>query len=362
MEIVNPQMLILARESRGMTQSELARAVGVTQGKVSKYENGMLLVSREDLDKIAAVLDYTPDFFFQQDKVYGLGSSFLFHRQRQRVPMMLQRKIQADVNIMRMQVERLLRSAEIKCDNRFTPIDIDELGGNAARAADRIRATWSLPLGPIPNLMQAVESAGGIIIKCAFGTDKIDASHLWLPDLPPLFFVNRDMPADRLRFTLAHEIGHAIMHSVPTESIEDEANQFAAELLMPQKEIRKHLRGLTLQRAAMLKPHWRVSMAAIIKRAKDLGCISAQEYSRLFTSLSTQGYRTNEPIPISADEPAVLRELVAVHRTALGYTDADLGRLLYTADSQFFDPEHAPVRLRLVGKRTIIAFRERLNP
>ena len=358
MDIVNPQMLILARESRGMTQSELAEAVGVTQGKISKYENGMLLVSREDLDKIATVLDYNADFFLQQDKVYGLGSSFLFHRQRQQVPMMLQRKIQAHVNIMRMQVERLLRGAEIKCDNRFVRMDIDDLGGNAARVADHIRAAWNLPLGPIPNLMQAVESVGGIIIKCAFDTDKIDASHLWLPELPPLFFVNRHAPADRLRFTLAHEIGHAVMHLLTTESIEDEADQFAAELLMPQKEIRKHLRGLTLQRAAMLKPYWRVSMAALIMRARDLGGISAQEYTRLFTSLSALGYRTNEPIPIPPEEPTVLRELVAVHREALGYTAADLARLLYTADSQFFDPEHTPVRLHLVDKRKILTLRK----
>src|SRR5262245_33965028 len=111
--MVNPEMLTLARESRGMSQTDLAQAVSVTQGKISKYENGMLPVTEVDLGRIAKVLNYTPEFFFQRDKVYGLGSSFLFHRQRKSVPMALQKRIQAEINILRMQIERLLRGAEI---------------------------------------------------------------------------------------------------------------------------------------------------------------------------------------------------------------------------------------------------------
>src|SRR5437867_3593751 len=116
-------MLILARESQGMNQQELAQAISVTQGKISKYENGMLQVSDDDLERLAKVLGFTPDFFFQTDKVYGLGSSFLFHRQRKSVPIGLQRKIQARINILRMQVELLLRGVEIQSENRFAPID-----------------------------------------------------------------------------------------------------------------------------------------------------------------------------------------------------------------------------------------------
>ena len=43
----------------------------------------MLSVSEADLKKIASALNYTPEFFFQKDKVYGLGSSFLFNRKAQ---------------------------------------------------------------------------------------------------------------------------------------------------------------------------------------------------------------------------------------------------------------------------------------
>lgn len=353
-------MLILAREARGLTQSELAKAIGVTQAKISKYENGMMPVLQDDLAEIAKALNYSEELFFQTDKVYGLGSSVLFHRQRRSVPIFIQRKFQAHINIMRMQVDRLLRAAEINTTSRFPQLDIDSCGGTAEGVADYVRAAWQLPIGPVPNLTAAIESAGGIVIKCSFETHQIDAVHLWVSDLPPLFFVNRDLPGDRLRFTLGHEIGHAIMHGIPTEKMEQEADQFAAELLMPRENIRKFLRNITLQRAAILKPHWKVSIAALIRRAKDLGEITERQYTKFCAGLSALGYRTNEPIPISVEEPTVLRELIAVHQGPLHYTGADLRRLLFTSDMDIWvaDSDVAPATLKLATTRPIL----KINP
>lgn len=335
-QTINPEMLVLARESRGWSQKELADATGVTQGKVSKYENGMLSASDQDLEAIARALGYTREFFFQKDRVYGLGSSFLFHRQRKQVPMHLQRKIQAEINILRMQVERLLRGVEIDAAERFTPIDIDANDGDAAKVATLVRAAWRLPLGPVANVTASIESAGGVVLKCSFETNQIDAAHLWLPGLPPLFFVNRDLPGDRLRWTLAHEIGHAIMHRNPTGDVEEQANLFASEFLMPADEIGSQLEDLTLRQAAAMKQRWKVSMAALIRRARDLERISDYKYRSLNISLSAQGHKAVEPYPIAVEEPQVVRQVVEMHRSTLGYDDFDLAKLLFSADPQFF--------------------------
>ena len=48
--------------------------------------------------------------------------------------------------------------------------------------------------------------------------------------------MNSDMPGDRHRFNLAHELGHALMHRHSTGECESEANRFAAEFLMPKEE------------------------------------------------------------------------------------------------------------------------------
>jgi Zn-dependent peptidase ImmA (M78 family)/DNA-binding XRE family transcriptional regulator len=354
-KLVNPEMLILAREARGMSQTDLARALSVTQGKISKYENGMLRPSAYDLDRISRLLKYTPEFFYQKDKVYGLSSTFLFHRQRKQVPVRLQRKIQAQVNILRMQIDRLFNSVEAELENRFELLDIDAYDGHADRVADVVRAAWQLPLGPIANVTAAVESAGGIILKCAFDTPLVDAAHLWLAGLPPLFFVNEDLPGDRLRWTLAHEIGHAVMHRNPTGDVEGQADRFASQFLMPKKEILRQLDDITLEKAAALKPVWKVSMAALVKRAFDLGKISESKYRRLFTSLSAQGFRTNEPFPIPVETPQAVRQLVTVHRQELGYNDFDLAELLFAPDPQFFTEEKKPTLMR-VGGRPFFAF------
>ena len=329
-------MLALAREAAGVTQAELAKATGISQGKLSKYENGLLNMATEDVVALSERLGYTADFFYQSDRIYGLGSSSLFHRQRQSAPILVQRQIQARINILRMQVDRILRGVELETPYSIQPMDIDAFDGNAERIAGFARIAWQLPLGPVRDMTSAIENAGGIVLKCNFGTTKVDAAHLWIAGLPPLFFMNGNMPADRYRFTLAHELGHAIMHRSPTGDIEAEADRFASEFLMPAKEIGPQLAGLNIQRAASIKPHWRVSMAALVRRAKDLGMITERHYRTLFQRMSSLGYRTNEPVPIADENPQAFKHLVQAYASGHRYSQADMERLLFTTDADFF--------------------------
>jgi Zn-dependent peptidase ImmA (M78 family) len=333
-QTVNPEMIVLARESRGLNQTELAELIGVSQAKVSRYENRMMEVSEEDLERIAEATGFTIDFFRQTDKVYGLGSTMLFNRKQLTAPIAVQRRAQANVNILRMQIERLLRGAEIDAENQIEPIDIHKFNGDAAAIAQRVRAAWRLPAGPVQDVTAAIESAGGIVMLCDFGTASIDAAHLWLPSLPPMFFMNRNVPGDRHRFNLAHELGHAVMHRFPSGDIEREANWFAREFLMPAQDIVHHLEALTLERAAALKPVWKTSMHAIVYHARELGCVTEWQAKRLFARLGALGYRKLEPIPIPLEEPTIIPQLVAVHKHAFGYTDEELRRLLYDRDPE----------------------------
>ena len=341
-------MLTLARESRGLTQSGLAEAMEVSQGKISKYESGMLAVSGDDLKKLSKILDYPLEFFYQQDVIKSAGSNCMYHRKRQSMPVQELRRIQAEINVIRMQVKRLLRGAEIEAENKFYRMDIDDFGNCPEEIAQLVRKGWGLPPGPVNNLVEAIEDAGGIIFRSSFGTKKLDAISQWLPGLPPLLFVNADIPADRLRYTLAHEVGHLIMHGVPTENQEVEADRFAAELLMPAKEIGPYLRPISLQKVAAIKPYWKVSMAALIKRAFDLGKISEGYYRKLFTQLSKLGYRTNEPVLIPDEEPTTMREVVEVHLKGHRYSVPELCKLVATNEHNFrslYLPEQQRIRL-----------------
>lgn len=334
-----------------MTQRQLAEAVGFSQGKLSKYENGFLSISDEDAESIAGKTGFRTTFLRCADVPIGLGSSLLFNRQRKTTPIAVQRQVQARVNVVKIQLERLLRAAEVDTSAQLARIDPDKHDGDPREVARRVRAALRLPMGPVPSVTHAIESAGGIAVLCDFGTDRIDGAHMWLPGLPPLFFMNRDVPGDRHRFNLSHELGHAVMHEFPTGDIETEANEFAAELLMPSSEIVRELRGLTIERAAHLKQRWRVSMSALIFNAHRLGCISDHRRRVLYATLRSMLKSAMEPIHIPLEEPVLVKELVKIHRRSLGFTDEDLRDLFMMDDPEFMqldaDTAPAPKPLRI---------------
>src|SRR5579862_4391925 len=110
---VNPKMIVLARQSRGLTQSRLAIEAGIPQARISKIESGMTEVGGETLTTLAKVLDYPGTFFYQQDELYGFDTSVLFHRKRESIGSKILDKVHALINIRRIHIARLLEAADI---------------------------------------------------------------------------------------------------------------------------------------------------------------------------------------------------------------------------------------------------------
>jgi sialate O-acetylesterase len=242
----------------------------------------------------------------------------------------------------------LLREVDITTRSRFEKMDIDQYAGDAGRIAAMVRASWGLPMGPVNSLIGAIESAGGIVFSFSFGTKDIDALSQWPDGMPPLFFVNSDVPADRWRFSLAHELGHIIMHEAATEDMEGEANRFASEFLMPANEITSHLRNMRLEHAANLKPVWRVSMAALLKRSYDLKQTTESQYRRLFTLLSASGYRKQEPVDIRPEFPTMIPQIVSAYQQSAECSVAEISRAVHLVEQDFrekFIPELPVMRI-----------------
>ncbi|UCE61669.1 MAG: ImmA/IrrE family metallo-endopeptidase [Phycisphaerales bacterium] len=345
--LFNPEMLILARESRGYTQTDLARATGYAQSHVSRYENGTLPLTEENVAKMASALNYPVAFFGQGDTVYGLGSSFLLHRKRQSVPATRLRRLQAEINVARIRIERLLRGLQYQHDYEFVTYEVDE-HGTPEEIAQMVRFAWQMPDGPIRNLTRTVESTGAIVLLYPFGNKKIDGLNLWVTPTPPLFFLNDRAPGDRSRWTLAHEIGHAVMHRHARPEIEDEADRFASEFLMPEADVRSSLVNLTIAKAASLKLTWRVSMQALVRRAKDLDVISHGRYKSLCVQIGASGMRTNEPNEIEPERPANFEAIVAAHQSQHGYGLTEIAHIALAEPDDFVRlMSSAPSTLRI---------------
>jgi Zn-dependent peptidase ImmA (M78 family) len=187
-----------------------------------------------------------------------------------------------------------------------------------------------------------------MIIPHDFGAEGVDATSIRIPGIPPLFFYNPALSGDRLRFTLAHELGHIVMHEIPHPGIENEADKFAAEFLMPARDIGQYLTGLTLPKAAQLKPFWKVSMAAIVYRAKELGKISDTQFRYLFYQLGAGNMRKKEPtsLDVPIEQPTIQRNLLDFFRKELGYSNTDLAKLFRLTVTEFdrYYASRAPAR------------------
>jgi Zn-dependent peptidase ImmA (M78 family) len=84
-----------------------------------------------------------------------------------------------------------------------------------------------------------------------------------------------------------------------------------------------------------MKLHWRVSMQALIRRARDLERITENQYRYLCTQISKEGYRTNEPEPIPPEQPSVVPDLITTYQQHYGYTIAQLSAMVHSHEDHF---------------------------
>lgn len=327
-----PELLTLARQSRGLTQIDLARLTNISQPTISRLEEHSS-PSDEQLTRLSEALNYPPAFFRQPDPIYGFGIGELFHRRRKTIPAKVLDEVHAEINIRRMTLTRLLKAVEIPPVSLPIVDDLADLGTpeDAARA---LRSRWLLPTGPVRSVTEVLERAGILVVPCRFSTDQVDAIGQWAVKLPPLIFVNAGVTQDRMRLTMAHEVGHFVCHAgwglALAPEIEDEANRFAAEFLMPAKEVAPQLRDLSLAKLAQLKRHWRVSMGALLVRAKELDTISERRYKTLWMEMGRLGYRKREPreFDVEGERPgATFAEIIRIHQEDLRYSINDLARI-----------------------------------
>lgn len=334
----NPQMISIAREARDLTQTDLASRLSISQGKFSKIESGLLGISDDLVHRLSIILDFPEDFFTQTEPIYGLGGNIIYHhRKRQALSKREIEKIHARIHIRRIHLSKLFKQIDI-VPSKIEPHDVDEYDGGAQEVARAVRAHWMLPPGPIENVTRTIEDAGGMVMQCNFETKLIDAVSQIVPGLPPLFFINTDIPVDRLRFTLAHELGHLILHnnSIPYPEMEKEADAFAAEFLMPAKEIMPMLIGLIFPKLAPLKQYWKASMGSILYQAEHLGAITARKARYLWMQMGKLGYRSNEPsMNLTAESPSLLQEILETHRSQLSYSTEQLSVLLAIHEHEF---------------------------
>lgn len=315
---VNPEMITLARKAKGISQKEFSEVIGVSPGELSKFEHGLRVPNRNQMVDFAKKLGFPLSFFYQNEQI--LPTTDYLHRKRTTVSRKVMDSLIAKANIFGIAIGRLLQQVEI--NSNIPRISPDEMGPNEIARA--VRYSWKIS-GKVNNMANCLEDNGVIVLEFDFECKKMDGFSI--NDHNPIIFLNSYFPTDRKRRTLAHELGHIIMHDRPTGTCEQEADDFASEFLLPESIVHYDLSHLNLRKLALLKRSYGVSMQALIMRAFELGKINDKQKRNLFINLSKKGLRRDEGVNIPAEKTSLLREIVTTHYDN-GYSREELAKLV----------------------------------
>jgi len=328
----------LARDSRQLSQTELAELVGVSTPTVHRWETNNAYVGSKMQD-LCCALDY-PETFFVPEKIITPIVNPPQYRTTTSISVKNQRTAEARAYI---RYDQILRAFKKWVDYNwgFSRYDPDEYDPKII--ARMVRQEWGIDRGPIPNVTRVVEKRGMIVFMEKFEDSELDGLSFCAEGAPPMIYLNADRPGERIRFTLAHELGHIIMHKVQRQEMEHEANQFAGEFLLPEEDIKCELGELDIYKLMNLKNYWKASIQALVYRAKDIDVITKQKYQSLFRMIGARGFKKNEPNPLEPEKPSIPKLLVDTIHKATHLSVSEIANEMGTSD---FD-----VQLNYLGKR-----------
>lgn len=308
----------------GLTQGELAEAAGVSQTLISHVQQGKRTVTHDLLASIAAVTG-TPMSFFDVDPA-DLPTDTLAFRKRASASAKEVNRVEVTVREAYRVAARLLTETRVR--RAILPraegnIDGEEIETLAAQTRDALGIARD---GVVAHVIRLCERAGIPVVPLVLvdadghGEDIVvghSGVSCWRgPDEPYLISYFSAGSGDRQRFTTAHELGHLVLHparrQVTAAQAEEEAHRFAGAFLMPRERAEEAMAGgFMLQDLARLKQRWGISIQALVKRASVLGLVDREREESLWRQIGARGWRTNEPVVVHPEQPALMRAMLA---------------------------------------------------
>lgn len=308
------------RHLLGLTQEELAKASGLAQSTISEIERDRLAASDDILEAISVSTGTPRTFFDVMPPDVPLGTLRF-------------RKYASARRGETKRVKALFDEAyRITCDllseagygGPDLPIVTGDVSGDEIEAlANETRESLGIGGdGPMRHVTRACERAGIAVVPLTLpgqedephAIDHFGISYWPSPHEPALIAYFTGGPGDRQRFTLAHELGHLVLHSRrrTVADPEGEAHRFAGALLVPRNRAEEMMRDpVVLTDLARMKATWGVSIQALVMRGAHLGLIDEARKLSLFKQMSARGWRKEEPVPVHHEAPILVRRLLA---------------------------------------------------
>ncbi|QKE82871.1 XRE family transcriptional regulator [Arthrobacter sp. NEB 688] len=312
-----------------MSKAALAREVGISPTAITQFEKGGARPSHGVLAQMCLTLGLPRDFFGAGNPLALLPASEAHFRSLRSTSATEREKALAFGEVS-LEVVRLIENYV-----DFPPLNLPDISvpesmspEAIASCAAEVRAAWSLPEGPIANMVSLLEAHGILALPLPETTDrKVDAFSTAAGGRPLVFFKPGAGDKARRRFDAAHELGHLVLHpdtEPGSKTVERQAHAFAAEFLMPRRQIEPLLpKRIDWPTLHDLKQTWQVSLRALVYRAHELGRLSDASYRRANQQLAIWGLP--EPGELG---PAESPRLLGKARALLEENNIDLASIL----------------------------------
>ncbi len=324
------------RIARGMTLADLETAIDrlVSSSTLSKYEKGIRQPSAKTLNRIAAAYGIKSTQLWGEpmcdvESIAFRKKTKLGKREQERIKAFVAEEIE----------KRVWLQEEISKQNT---LELPILGttvsnlDDAEEAAYTLRETLGLDITPIKNLMGVLEEQGIYIIevKASETFDGISAVARDTNDkvIAAAIAIRSEIPGDRQRLNIAHELGHLILDIDKNVDPEKAAFRFGAAFLVTAEQLRKDVgqkrKRFYNKQLFDLKKRYGMSIQAIFYRFKDLGIITEDYYKKWCIDISRWGWKKNEPINIPTEKPQRFQKQIRSAISEGFITEGDSKRLL----------------------------------
>jgi Zn-dependent peptidase ImmA (M78 family)/transcriptional regulator with XRE-family HTH domain len=324
--------LRLARTFQGLTQQELGDRVSVSHVLIHHLETGERRPTETVLPALCEALGFEPAFFEQP-----IGDEFrdedCHFRKRKTTPVSVKTRVLAHGTLFNSLVQYIDGAVSLP-DRDIPHVKDATTAEDIERAAEKCRMAWGLGLdAPITHMARVLENAGVVVTRFEGDTQKVDAFSR--AGARCVVVLNADKgSASRTRWDMAHELGHLVLHlGVPAGDSrqEDEAHRFAGAFLLPRagflREFKPMVR-LSWDVVWAIKRRWKVSGAAIVRRAYDLGRINAITYRSAYKHIQYRGWAKNEPFEPDMEDPELVRNALTFLQNEEGVTPDQLAAAL----------------------------------
>ncbi|NCL75750.1 ImmA/IrrE family metallo-endopeptidase [Rhodococcus sp. YH1] len=306
-----PARLTQARVRLGASKTELAGEVGVSAAAIGQYEAGVNSPRPEVLERLARTLKVRPEFFGIGRPLARIDTINAHFRSLRSARVSDRQKALATATLvweLTFALERYVKLPEVN-------LPVFPVRTTPAEAAAILRRHWDLPDGPVKHLVATAESHGIVVsVRPLSEIDAVDAFSVVIVDRPIIITTpRRSENVFRHRFSIAHEIGHLLLHADSDEhsaAIEKEADEFAAAFLMPATAMDAVLpQRLDLAALDRLGRTWGVSPHSLVRRMVERGRTTESSARRAYQRLAM----TDDPLadPTSAypgETPSLLKK------------------------------------------------------